>query len=151
MYERWTDIALKVMQLSQEEVWRLNHQYVGTEHILLGIARWGNGVAAHVLKNLDVNLNSLPLQVERIVAPGPDALKEQKPKGFIFPQTPRAKRSLEYAVEESASLGNNYIGTEHLLMGLMREEEGVAFNVLRNLGITHEMVRAETLRLLTQR
>lgn len=150
MHERFTDMARKVMQLAQEEAWRLSHQYIGTEHILLGIAQWGDGVAAHVLKNLEVDLNSLPLQVERIVAPGPESAKGHQPKGF-FPPTPRAKKSLECAVEESANLGHSYIGTEHLLLGLMREEEGVAFNVLRNLGLTHEMVRAETLRLLTQR
>ena len=150
MHERFTDMARKVMQLSREEAWRLNHQYIGTEHILLGIARWGRGVAANVLKSLDVDLSVVRIQVEEIVGSEPELPIGYQPNGLLS-QTPRAKRSLEYAIEESASLSHSYIGTEHLLLGLMREEEGVAFEVLRNLGVTHEMVRTETLRFLTQR
>ena len=144
-YDRFTDMARKVMEQSSEESRRLNHQYIGTEHILLGIARIGKGVAANVLKNLNVDLSRIRLQVEKIIPPLPDA-----PKGHL-PQTPRAKWTIEYAVEESRSLNHNYVGTEHLLLGLMREQEGVACQVPRNFGLTLEDVREETLKLLGPR
>jgi ATP-dependent Clp protease ATP-binding subunit ClpC len=143
MYERFTDRARKVMQLANQEAQRFNHEYIGTEHILLGLVKEGSGVAANVLKNLDVDLRKIRLEVEKLVQSGPDMVTMGK-----LPQTPRAKKVIEYAIEEARNLNHNYVGTEHLLLGLLREEEGVAAQVLRNLGLKLEDVREEVLNLL---
>src|SRR3989454_2652616 len=143
MYERFTDRARKVMQLANQEAQRFNHEYIGTEHILLGLVKEGSGVAANVLKNLDVDLRKIRLEVEKIVQSGPDMVTMGK-----LPQTPRAKKVIEYAIEEARQLNHNYVGTEHLLLGLLREQEGVAAQVLMNLGLKLDEVREEVLNLL---
>ena len=143
MYERFTDRARKVMQLANQEAQRFNHEYIGTEHILLGLIKEGTGVAANVLKNLDVDLRKIRLEVEKLVQSGPDMVTMGK-----LPQTPRAKKVIEYSIEEARNLNHNYVGTEHLLLGLLREQEGVAAQVLMNLGLKLEDVREEVLNLL---
>ncbi len=143
MYERFTDRARKVMQLANQEAQRFNHEYIGTEHILLGLVKEGSGVAANVLKNLDIDLRKIRLEVEKIVQAGPDMVTMGK-----LPQTPRAKKVIEYSIEEARNLNHNYVGTEHLLLGLLREQEGVAAQVLMNLGLKLEDVREEVLNLL---
>jgi ATP-dependent Clp protease ATP-binding subunit ClpC len=145
MYERFTDRARKVMQLANQEAQRFNHEYIGTEHILLGLVKEGSGVAANVLKNLDIDLRKIRLEVEKIVQHGPGG--EQVVMGRL-PHTPRAKKVIEYSVEEARNLSHNYVGTEHLLLGLLREQEGVAAQVLMNLGLKLEDVREEVLNLL---
>jgi ATP-dependent Clp protease ATP-binding subunit ClpA len=143
MYERFTDRARKTMQLANQEAQRFNHEYIGTEHILLGLVKEGSGVAANVLKNLDVDLRKIRLEVEKIVQSGPDMVTMGK-----LPQTPRAKKVIEYSMEEARNLNHNYVGTEHILLGLLREQEVVAAQVLMNLGLKLEDVREETLNLL---
>ena len=143
MFERFTDRARKVMALANQEAQRFNHEYIGTEHILLGLVKEGSGVGANVLKNLDVDLRKVRLEVEKLVKSGPDMVTMGK-----LPQTPRAKKVIEYAIEEARSLNHNYVGTEHLLLGLLREHEGVAAQVLMNLGLKLEEVRDEVLNLL---
>jgi ATP-dependent Clp protease ATP-binding subunit ClpC len=145
MYERFTDRARKVMQLANQEAQRFNHEYIGTEHILLGLVKEGSGVAANVLKNLDIDLRKIRLEVEKIVQHGPGG--EQVVMGRL-PHTPRAKKVIEYSIEEARNLNHNYVGTEHLLLGLLREQEGVAAQVLMNLGLKLEDVREEVLNLL---
>src|SRR6266581_363894 len=143
MYERFTDRARKVMQLADQEAKRFNHEYIGTEHILLGLVKEGSGVAANVLKNLDIDLRKIRLEIEKIVQSGPDMVTMGK-----LPQTPRAKKVIEYSIEEARNLNHNYVGTEHLLLGLLREQEGVAAQVLMNPGLKLEDVREEVLNLL---
>jgi len=143
MYERFTDRARKVMQLANQEAQRFNHEYIGTEHVLLGLIKEGSGVAANVLKNLDIDLRKIRLEVEKLVQSGPDMVTMGK-----LPQTPRAKKVIEYAMEEARNLNHNYVGTEHILLGLLREQEGVAAQVLMNLGLKLEDVREEVLTLL---
>jgi len=143
MYERFTDRARKVMQLANQEAQRFNHEYIGTEHVLLGLIKEGSGVAANVLKNLDVDLRKIRLEVEKLVQSGPDMVTMGK-----LPQTPRAKKVIEYSMEEARHLNHNYVGTEHILLGLLREQEGVAAQVLMNLGLKLEEVREEVLNLL---
>ncbi|HOW70659.1 MAG TPA: ATP-dependent Clp protease ATP-binding subunit [Phycisphaerae bacterium] len=143
MFERFTDRARKVMALANQEAQRFNHEYIGTEHILLGLVKEGSGVGANVLKNLDVDLRKVRLEVEKLVKRGPDMVTMGK-----LPQTPRAKKVIEYAIEEARSLNHNYVGTEHLLLGLLREQDGVAAQVLMNLGLRLEDVREEVLNLL---
>jgi ATP-dependent Clp protease ATP-binding subunit ClpA len=145
MYERFTDRARKVMQLANQEAQRFNHEYIGTEHILLGLVKEGSGVAANVLKNLDIDLRKIRLEVEKIVQHGPGG--EQVVMGRL-PHTPRAKKVIDYSVEEARNLNHNYVGTEHLLLGLLREQEGVAAQILMNLGLKLEDVREEVLNLL---
>jgi hypothetical protein len=145
MYERFTDRARKVMQLANQEAQRFNHEYIGTEHILLGLVKEGSGVAANVLKNLDIDLRKIRLEVEKIVQHGPGGGEPFKGR---LPQTPRAQKVIEYAISEARGLNHNYVGTEHLLLGLLREEEGVAAQVLMNLGLKLEDVREEVLNLL---
>ncbi|HEY2841209.1 MAG TPA: ATP-dependent Clp protease ATP-binding subunit, partial [Pirellulales bacterium] len=122
---------------------RFNHEYIGTEHVLLGLIKEGSGVAANVLKNLDVDLRKIRLEVEKLVQSGPDMVTMGK-----LPQTPRAKKVIEYSMEEARNLNHNYVGTEHILLGLLREQEGVAAQVLMNLGLKLEEVREEVLNLL---
>jgi len=143
MFERFTDRARKVMGLANQEAQRFNHEYIGTEHILLGLVKEGSGVAANVLRNLDIDLKKIRIEVEKIVQSGPDTLSMGK-----LPYTPRAKKVIELAFEEARSLGHNYVGTEHLLLGLLREQEGVAARVLMNLGLKLDDVREEVLNLL---
>jgi ATP-dependent Clp protease ATP-binding subunit ClpC len=143
MFERFTDRARKVMALANQEAQRFNHEYIGTEHILLGLVKEGSGVGANVLKNLDVDLRKVRLEVEKLVKSGPDMVTMGK-----LPQTPRAKKVIEYAIEEARNLNHNYVGTEHLLLGLLREQDGVAAQVLMNLGLKLEEVREEVLNLL---
>jgi len=131
------------MALANQEAQRFNHEYIGTEHILLGLVKEGSGVGANVLKNLDVDLRKVRLEVEKLVKSGPDMVTMGK-----LPQTPRAKKVIEYAIEEARNLNHNYVGTEHLLLGLLREHEGVAAQVLMNLNLKLEEVREEVLNLL---
>ncbi|GAB4134990.1 MAG: ATP-dependent Clp protease ATP-binding subunit [Thermogutta sp.] len=142
-FERFTDRARKVIQLANQEAQRFNHEYVGTEHILLGLIKEGSGVAANVLRNLDVDLRKIRLEVEKLVQSGPDMVTMGR-----LPLTPRARKVLEYATEEARNLNHNYVGTEHILLGLLREQEGVAAQVLMNLGLKLEDVREEVLNLL---
>ena len=142
MFERFTEKAIKVIMLAQEEARRLGHNFVGTEQILLGLIGEGTGVAAKVLKSLGVNLKDSRIEVEKIIGRG---------SGFVaveIPFTPRAKRVLELSLEEARQLGHNYIGTEHLLLGLIREGEGVAARVLENLNIDLTKVRTQVIRML---
>jgi len=143
MFERFTDRARKVMALANQEAQRFNHEYIGTEHILLGLVKEGSGVGANVLKNLDVDLRKVRLEVEKLVKAGPEMVTMGK-----LPQTPRAKKVIEYAIEEARNLNHNYVGTEHLLLGLLREHDGVAAQVLMNLNLKLEEVREEVLNLL---
>ncbi|TWT53480.1 ClpA/B family protein [Rubripirellula amarantea] len=143
MYERFTDRARKVMQLANQEAQRFNHEYIGTEHILLGLVKEGSGVAANVLKNLEVDLRKIRLEVEKLVQSGPEMVTVGK-----LPQTPRAKKVIEYSMEEARNLNHSYVGTEHILLGLLREQEGVAAQVLMNLGLKLDDVREEVLNLL---
>jgi ATP-dependent Clp protease ATP-binding subunit ClpC len=143
MFERLTDRARKVMALANQEAQRFNHEYIGTEHILLGLVKEGSGVGANVLKNLGVDLRRVRLEVEKLVKSGPEMVTMGK-----LPQTPRAKKVIEYAIEEARNLNHNYVGTEHLLLGLLREHDGVAAQVLMNLGLKLEEVREEVLNLL---
>jgi ATP-dependent Clp protease ATP-binding subunit ClpA len=145
MYERFTDRARKVMQLANQEARRHNHEYIGTEHILLGLVQEGSGVAANVLKNLDIDLHKIRPEVEKIIPPGFPVGATGK-----LPQTPRAKKVIEYSIEEARNLNHNYVGTEHLLLGLLREQEGVGAQVLMNLGVSLEATRREVLNLLGQ-
>src|SRR5215217_7923179 len=138
MYERFSDEGRKVMQHANQEARRFNHEYIGTEHVLLGLIKEGSGVAANVLKNLDVDLRKVRLEVEKLVKSGPDMVTMGK-----LPQTPRAKKVIEYSMEEARNLNHNYVGTEHILLGLLREQEGVAAQVLMNLGLKLEEVREE--------
>ncbi len=142
MFERFTEKAIKVIMLAQEEARRLGHNFVGTEQILLGLIGEGTGVAAKVLKSMGVNLKDARVEVEKIIGRG---------SGFVaveIPFTPRAKRVLELSLEEARQLGHNYIGTEHLLLGLIREGEGVAARVLENLGVDLAKVRTQVIRML---
>jgi ATP-dependent Clp protease ATP-binding subunit ClpC len=143
MYERFTDRARKVMQLANQEAQRFNHEYIGTEHLLLGLVKEGSGVAGIALKNLGIDLEKVRSEVEKIVQKGPDAVLVGK-----LPMTPRAKKVIEYSIEEARNLNHNYVGTEHLLLGLLREQEGLAAQVLMNLGLKLEDVHEEVLNLL---
>jgi ATP-dependent Clp protease ATP-binding subunit ClpC len=142
MFERFTEKAIKVIMLAQEEARRLGHNFVGTEQILLGLIGEGTGIAAQVLKSINVNLKDARIEVEKIIGRG---------SGFVaveIPFTPRAKRVLELSLEEARQLGHNYIGTEHLLMGLVREGEGVAARVLENLAVDVSSIRTEVIQML---
>jgi hypothetical protein len=136
LYNRFTDRACKVLQLANQEAQRLFHEYIGTEHLLLGLVHEGTGVAAIVLRNHDLDLQTIRLQVERIVQPGLDGVMIGR-----MPQTPRAKKVIEYAIDEARA--HAYVGTEHLLLGLLREAEGVAAQILMNLGLNLRDVREE--------
>ena len=140
MFDRFTDRAKKVMNLARQEAQRFNHEYLGTEHVLLGLVQEGSGVAANVLKNMGIDLNKIRMEVEKIVKTGPSMVTMGQ-----LPFTPRAKKVLELSMEEAGNLGHNYIGTEHLLLGLIKENEGIAAQVLLNLGVKLEDVREEVL------
>src|SRR5512140_2485978 len=143
-FDKFTERARKVLTLAQEEAQRFNHNYIGTEHLLLGLVREGDGVAAKVLANLGVELNKVRSAVEFIIGRG-----DRTVTGDIG-LTPRAKKVIELAVDEARRLNHHYIGTEHLLLGLVREGEGIAAGVLESLGVNLERVRAETTRILSQ-
>jgi ATP-dependent Clp protease ATP-binding subunit ClpC len=143
MFERFTDRARKVMALANQEAQRFNHDCIGTEHILLGLVKEGSGVGAQVLKNLDVDIKKLRLEIEKMVKSGPDMVTMGK-----LPQTPRAKKVIEFAIEEARSLNHNYVGTEHILLGLLRESDGIAAQVLMGMGLKLEDIRQEVLNLL---
>ncbi|MFH0839071.1 MAG: ATP-dependent Clp protease ATP-binding subunit [Candidatus Omnitrophota bacterium] len=143
MFDRFTERARKVIMLAKEEARKFNHDYIGTEHILLGLLREGEGVAAAVLQSLGISLDIIRQEVEKLVHPGSGAIVS----GDI-PFTPKSKKVIEFAMEEARSLGHNYIGTEHLLLGLIRETEGVASRVLINVGLNLEKVRQEVMELL---
>jgi ATP-dependent Clp protease ATP-binding subunit ClpC len=140
----FTDRVRKVLQMAREEAARLHHEYVGTEHILLGLIREGEGVAAAVLTNLSVDLDDIQEKIEETVKKG----KAAAAAGPDLPYTSRAKKVLELAMTEARELNHSYVGTEHLLLGLLREEKGIAAQVLNDAGVTLEQSRAETLRLL---
>jgi ATP-dependent Clp protease ATP-binding subunit ClpC len=140
----FTDRVRKVLQMAREEAARLHHEYVGTEHILLGLIREGEGVAAAVLTNLNVDLDDVQQKIEETVKKG----KAPAPEGPDLPYTSRAKKVLELAMSEARELNHSYVGTEHLLLGLLREEKGIAAQVLADAGVNLEQARAETLRLL---
>ena len=142
MFERFTDRARRVVVLAQNEARMLNHNYIGTEHILLGLLHEGEGVAAKALESLGISLDAVRQQVEEIIGQG-----QQAPSGHI-PFTPRAKKVLELSLRESLQLGHNYIGTEHILLGLIREGDGVAAQVLVRLGADLNRVRQQVIQLL---
>lgn len=142
MFQRFTEKAIKVIMLAQEEARRLGHNFVGTEQILLGLVGEGTGIAAKTLKSMGINLKDARVEVEKIIGRG---------SGFVaveIPFTPRAKRVLEFAWDEARQFGHNYIGTEHLLLGLVREAEGVAARVLENMGVDLTKIRSHVTRLL---
>ncbi|MBI1976804.1 MAG: AAA family ATPase, partial [Candidatus Omnitrophica bacterium] len=143
MFNRFTERARKVVLLAKEEAKRFNHDYIGTEHVLLGLIREGEGVAAAVLQKLGLSPDNIRLEVEKLVQPGPATMVS----GDI-PFTPKAKKVIELAMDEARALGHNYIGTEHLLLGLIREGEGVASQVLLNMGLDLNKVRNEVMNLL---
>ncbi len=166
MYERFTDRARKVMQLANQEAQRFNHECIGTDHILLGLIKEASepgaatpwlfrainnflglkqrpGVAANVLENLGVDLQRIRQEIEKVIVSGP----EPTPKGKR-PRTPRAQIAIRRAIEEARSLNHKYVGTEHLLLGLLREGEGLAAEVLTDIGLTVERVRREAVQLL---
>ncbi len=143
MFDRFTDRAKKVMSLARQEAQKFNHEYIGTEHILLGLVQEGNGVAANVLQKMAVDLDKIRQEVEKIVKSGPSMATMSN-----LPFTPRAKKVLELAMEEASQLGHNYIGTEHLLLGLIKENEGIAAQVLLNLRVKLEDVRIQVLEFL---
>ncbi len=137
MFERFSDRARKVMSLADEQVQRFNHKYIGTEHILLGLAAEGSGGGAKILRNMGVDLKGMLAEVEKLVKAGPEPVTHGK-----MPQTPRAKKVIEYAIEEARALQYKYIGTEHILVGLLRVTDGVAAQVLNNMGASLEDVRS---------
>jgi ATP-dependent Clp protease ATP-binding subunit ClpC len=143
VFERFTDRARRVVVLAQEEARLLNHNYIGTEHLLLGLIHEGDGVAAEALGALNISLEAARKDVEEIIGKGQAATK-----GHI-PFTPRAKKVLEFSLREALQLGHNYIGTEHILLGLIREGEGVAAQVLQKLGADLERVRQTVIQLLS--
>ena len=139
-FDKFTDRARKVLTLSQDEAQRFNHNYIGTEHLLLGLVREGEGVGARVLTAMNVDLAKVRTAVEFIIGRG------EMPVFGEVGLTPRAKRVIELAIDEARSLGHHYIGTEHLLLGLLREGEGIAAGVLQSLGVELERTRQEVLR-----
>ena len=140
-FERFTDRARKVMALANQEALRYNHEYIGTEHMLLGLVKEDGGVGANVLKNFGVDLRKVQLEVEKLIRNGPDKVKVDR-----LPQTPRAKKAVEYAIEEARNLHHDYVGTGHLLLGMIRGNEGVAAKVLTNLGLKLEQAREEVVK-----
>jgi ATP-dependent Clp protease ATP-binding subunit ClpA len=142
MFERFTDRARHVVVLAQEEARMLSHNYIGTEHLLLGLIQEGEGVAAKALESLGISLEAVRQQVEEIIGRG-----QQAPSGHV-PFTPRAKKVLKLALREALQLGHNYIGTEHILLGLIREGEGVAAQVLVRLGADRNRVRHQVIQVL---
>ena len=143
MFERFTERARQVVVLAQDEARTLKHNYIGTEHILLGLLREEEGLAARVLDSLDITVEEVRAQVARIIGQGEEVTAGQ------IPFTPRAKKVLELALREALSLGHNYIGTEHILLGLVRENEGVAARILLDFDADDEKIRNEVIRVLS--
>jgi ATP-dependent Clp protease ATP-binding subunit ClpA len=143
MFERFTERARQVVVLAQDESRLLKHNYIGTEHILLGLLREEEGLAAHVLQSFDITVEEVRAQVARVIGEGDEVTTGQ------IPFTPRAKKVLELALREALSLGHNYIGTEHILLGVARENSGVAARILLDFGVDAEKIRNETARLLS--
>src|SRR5215472_7903860 len=141
-FDKFTKRARKVLRLAQEEAQRLGHDYIGTEHLLLGLVREGEGVAANVLNNLGVELDKVRSKVEALIGRGNQVILGE------IGLTPRAKKVIELAVDEARRLSHHYIGTEHLLLGMIREGHGIGAGVLQELGVDLEKVRAETMRVL---
>jgi len=145
MYERFTDAARKIFNLANREANKLHHDYIGTKHILLGLIMSDENITAvRVLKNLGLDLSKIQAEVEKEIEQGLEVTTTNK-----LPQTPRAKKVVEYAMEESRGLNHNYVGTEHILLGLIHESEGLAAEVLTRLGLTLEMTQNEVKRLLS--
>jgi ATP-dependent Clp protease ATP-binding subunit ClpC len=142
MHPHCTDRALKVMQLANEEAKRFNHESISSEHILLGLVKEGSGVAVNILKNLGIDLRTVSLEVEKVVQTGTDMVTIAQ-----IPRTQRAKKVIEYSIEEARNLSHNRLDTGHLLLGLLREREGIAAQMLKNLGLLLEDVRTEVLNL----
>lgn len=143
MYERFTDRARKVMQFANQEAQRLNHEYVGTEHVILGLLKEGSGVAANAMKNMNIDLGKLRDAVEKLVEPGQVMVTMGK-----LPMTPKAKDALQFAIAEASELKHNYVGTEHVLLGLLRMPDAVGCKALIDMGVTLERMRQEVLDLL---
>ena len=143
MFERFTERARQVVVIAQSEARALKHNYIGTEHLLLGLLREEEGIAARVLMSFDVTVEEVRAQVARIIGQGDEVV------GGRIPFTPRSKKILELSLREALAVGHNYIGTEHILLGLMREGEGVAVRILLDFGASPAAVRDEVLRLLT--
>jgi hypothetical protein len=142
-HHRFTDRARKIMQLANQEALQLRHEYIGTEHLLIALAKEDTGVAAAVVRNLGLDLARARRDVERLLEPGPSAVAAKS-----VPLTPRAQNVIEYAFEEAAALNHEYVGSEHLLLGLLRERDGLASLVLSNMGITPDAVRIALAELL---
>jgi ATP-dependent Clp protease ATP-binding subunit ClpC len=142
-FASFTDRARIVVKLANQEARRLNHEYVGTEHILLGLVREGKGVAGMLLRNLEIDSRTIQDEAEKIVQSGPDKVATKK-----LIKTPQVKKMLESAIEEARTLDHNYVGTEHLLLGLLRVEEGLAAQILKKLGLNPEVVRKALLELM---
>ena len=143
VYERFTDRTRRVLQFANQEAKEFGHEHIGPEHILLGLVKEGSGVAAHVLKEFGVDLRRIRIEVERQLGFRPDVVLTGK-----LPQTQRSKKAIEFAIEEARNLGHNYVGTEHVLLGLLREQDGVAARVLLSLGLDLETVRAGVISLV---
>ncbi len=143
MCERFTDGARKIMQFANKEAIRLNHTYIGTEHILLGLTRVDSPVISELLGSYDLTPERIREEIEKILRTGPDTVSMDK-----LPQTPRSKKAIEYAIEEARNLHHNYVGEEHLLLGLLREEGGLGAIILTNLGLNLEETRKKTLEVL---
>ena len=143
MYERFTDRARKILQLANQEAQRLNHEYIGTEHLLLGLVKEGSGTAVVVLRGFGIGLYDIYTKTNEMMVPGPDKVTMGK-----LPQTPQARRVIEYAIQEARDLQHNYIGSEHILLGLLHEAEDNAFQVLTSFGVTLEKVREEVKKLM---
>ena len=143
MFERFTERARKVMAMANQEAQRFNHDYIGTEHLLLGLLKEGAGGGVNVLKNMGTDVKKVRKEVEKLVKPGPDLEYMDK-----LPQTPRAKEVIEHAIAEARNLNHNYIGTEHLLLGLLGDDEGLAAEILKRLGLKLPAARDEVLNLM---
>ncbi len=146
MFDRFTNHAKKLMSFARQEAEKFNHGYIGTEHILLGLVQQGSGVAANVLKKMDIDLEEIRREVEKIIKTGPSMVTMGQ-----IPFTPRAKTVLELSMEEASALNHNYLGTEHLLLGLIQENDGIAAQVLMKLNVEVDVVRAEVLEFLALR
>lgn len=144
MYERFSDRARRAMQFANQESQRFNREFIGPEHILLGLSKEGNGHAGHVLTELNIGLGQIRAETEKLSEPAPDQMVMGK-----LPQTPRAKKVIEYAIEEAKGLNHNHVGTEHLLLGILRAG-GLAVQVLNNLGASTEVVREKVLAMLAK-
>jgi ATP-dependent Clp protease ATP-binding subunit ClpC len=144
-FDKFTERARKILSLAQEEAYVLNHDYIGTEHLLLGLVRERDGIAARVLSNLGVDLDKVQSGVEFIIGHGDRSLEST-----TIDLTPRSKQVIKLAADEARRLNHNYIGTEHLLLGLVREGEGIGAGVLESLGVNLEKVRTQTIQVLNQ-